>query len=99
MCGEEERRRLGRGYRARAKVSCTCTRLSQSERVNTILKYREYRATSTIIEPLELPSSNFKYTTTTSPPFIVTCHVFSGKAKGTRDSAFTSSSSPREVWL
>ena len=64
MCGEEERRRLGRGYRARAKVSCTCTRLSQSERVNTILKYREYRATSTIIEPNKL-KSRIKRTTPT----------------------------------
>jgi len=32
-------------------IVITCDVLIQSERVNTILKYREYRATSTVTEP------------------------------------------------
>ena len=32
-------------------IVITCNVLIQSERVNTILKYREYRATSTVTEP------------------------------------------------
>jgi hypothetical protein len=34
-------------------IVITCDVLIQSERVNTILKYREYRATSMVTEPQE----------------------------------------------
>jgi hypothetical protein len=34
-------------------IVITCDVLIQSERVNTILKYREYRATSTVTEPIK----------------------------------------------
>ena len=33
-------------------IVITCDILIQSERVNMILKYREYRATSTVTEPI-----------------------------------------------